>query len=121
MDSTGFNEFFSQIAGLLVVTAVVGVLWIASLVVIFQRGAERRRRKRQGLPPPPTFMESIRGLMGEKTATSQTPSQTATTASPEDEDEFPDLGLDFLLDDIPLPDEYWTSYWMIFRYQMWTT
>lgn len=79
-DSSGMGDFLEQIAGLLAITAVAGVIWVALMVVIAQRAGERRQRKAQGLPPPPSIFDQFTNLI--QRSMGQTPMKASDTSQP---------------------------------------
>ncbi|NJL93295.1 MAG: hypothetical protein HC915_05965 [Anaerolineae bacterium] len=102
MEGSGFSEFLSQIVGLAAITLFVGVLWVASLVLIFQRAAERRRRERAGLPVQPSVLSNLEarlGLGARGTANPLASQSPSSLNSP-----LPSPSLSALTADIPLPD-----------------
>ncbi|MFP4321782.1 MAG: hypothetical protein ACLFTK_04945 [Anaerolineales bacterium] len=74
-ETTGLDDFFGQIAGLLIVTVGAGVIWMLLMLLIYSRSRERRRRQAQGLPAPPSAWQQLRGWLN--------PGQSSTPTMPE--------------------------------------
>jgi hypothetical protein len=67
--SSNIADFVGQISGLVALTCGAGLIWIALMAFIFQRGAERRRRAAQGLEPlPPIYTSLWQTLTGKRPA-----------------------------------------------------
>ncbi len=77
-ESSNVADFFGQISGLVGLTCVAGVIWIALTAFVFQRAAERRRRAAQGLEPLPSLYTSLWQAVRGQRATDR-----AVTARPE--------------------------------------
>lgn len=66
-ESSNVTDFFGQVSGLVGLTCGAGIIWIALMVFVIQRAAERRRRAAQGLAPMPSVYTSAwRALRGER-------------------------------------------------------
>jgi|GEM_PF-1118138 len=94
-NSTGINDFFGQIASLVVATGIAGIAWFGLVFLIFRRSQERRRREAAGLEPLPGVWVQLRNLVFPP---EDTPKSTLA------EDDIPTPSLDSLTSDIPLPD-----------------
>ncbi len=93
-ESSGFDDFFQQIAGLLIVTAGAGVIWMLLMVLIVSRARERRRRREQSLPPLPSAWEQFRTWLSGGDAESPKPPSSMAAPAPD---------LDALMSPLPAP------------------
>jgi hypothetical protein len=67
-DSSGIDDFLSQVSGLLIITCIAGLIWIGLMMVVAQRAAERRRRAQLGLAPlPGVYVSVMNWLTGSRT------------------------------------------------------
>lgn len=97
-NSSGFDDFLSQISGLLIVTCVAGLIWVALMALVMQRASERRRRSQQGLDPLPgihvTAYKWVKKMLasGQPSPAAQKPPERKKAPAPEPV-LAPDLGM----------------------------
>ena len=98
--SSNIADFVGQISGLVALTCGAGLIWIALMAFIFQRGAERRRRAAQGLEPlPPIYTSLWQTLTGKRPARPASQPVVGPVVPPAP---MPDLAL--LTGDVPLTE-----------------
>lgn len=109
---SGFGDFISQIQGLLIVTILAGITWVAMTYLIMRRDAERRRRKREGLEPLPSFYKQAYDYFNKSETVSASSIPSAAPAEPTPAFALPDLDdliADFAPDTNPLVLEEFES------------
>ncbi len=87
-ESSGTTDFLSQVSGLLILTCVAGAIWVALMVLVFQRASERRRRAAQGLEPLPSLPVAFYQRLTGSKSPRPTPPRPRDAAMP-----LPDLGM----------------------------
>lgn len=111
MEGDSVSQFLNQGGGavlrLIIMTIILGVMWLASMALVVWRRNERKRREREGQPPLPNIFTQIWSYIQQATApqTGQS-SQTATASMQfaQTGGQVPLPDMEDLTDDLPEPD-----------------
>lgn len=99
-ESSNVTDFFGQISGLVGLTCIAGIIWIALTAFVLQRAAERRRRAAQGLAPLPSLYASLwQTVRGQRAADRSVAARLEPSPLPRPATPAPDLAL--LTGDLP--------------------
>lgn len=101
-ESSNIRDFLGQVSGLVALTCVAGIVWVALTMFVMQRAAERRRRAALGLDPLPPFYAGLwHALRGERAAS--TPAARLEPAAPARRPAAPLPDLSLLTGEVPAP------------------
>lgn len=102
-ESSNIRDFLGQVSGLVAMTCIAGIVWVALTMFVMQRAAERRRRAALGLDPLPPFYAGLwRALRGERAAS--TPATRLEPVTPVRRPAAPLPDLSLLIGEVPAPD-----------------